>query len=213
MLRYPHKFLAALVLFFLASSLCIAQPATPLTSVAQVNALTNAEAALALPVRLEATVTFAEPQDGTLFVANDHRGVYVNFSQDIGLQQKAFYNLGNTQFQMAKKATELDGLISGLEIAEKTYDHAVSLNTNDLEAVDNLKLTKNMVESLKAFREMLLRAKNEADLDIRQADFHQALEIMAPLQSKLQHTVAEKQFKDFTKRLKDVDDIATPHSQ
>ena len=86
MLRYPHKFLAALVLFFLASSLCIAQPATPLTSVAQVNALTNAEAALALPVRLEATVTFAEPQDGTLFVANDHRGVYVNFSQDIGLQ-------------------------------------------------------------------------------------------------------------------------------
>ena len=137
----------------------------------------------------------------------------VALSQDIGLQQKAFYNLGNTQFQMAKKATELDGLISGLEIAEKTYDHAVSLNTNDLEAVDNLKLTKNMVESLKEFREMLLRAKNEADLDIRQADFHQALEIMAPLQSKLQHTVAEKQFKDFTKRLKDVDDIATPHSQ
>jgi Ca-activated chloride channel homolog len=134
-------------------------------------------------------------------------------SQDINLQQKAFYNLGNTQFQMAKKATDLDGLISGLEIAEKTYDHAVSLNTNDTEAADNFKFTKDTVDGLKAFREMLLRAKNEADQDVRRADFHQALEIMAPIQSKLQTTVAAKQFKDFTKRLKDVDDITTPHSQ
>ncbi len=134
-------------------------------------------------------------------------------SQDINLQQKAFYNLGNTQFQMAKKATDLDGLISGLEIAEKTYDHAVSLNTNDTEAAYNFKFTKDTVDGLKAFREMLLRAKNEADLDVRRADFHQALEIMAPIQSKLQTTVAAKQFKDFTKRLKDVDDITTPHSQ
>jgi diguanylate cyclase (GGDEF)-like protein len=84
-LRDSSKFLAALVLFFLAGGLCHAQPSTPLASVAQVNALTNAEAALALPVRFEATVTFAEPQDSTLFVASDHHGVYVNFAQDIGL--------------------------------------------------------------------------------------------------------------------------------
>jgi Ca-activated chloride channel family protein len=137
----------------------------------------------------------------------------VTLSQDISLQQKALYNLGNTQFQMAKKATDLDGLIAGLEIAEKTYGHAVGLNTNDIDAAYNLKFTTSMVNSLKAFREALLRAKNEADLSVRRAEFHQAFEIMAPIQSKLQNTVAEKQFKDFVKRLKDVDDITTPHSQ
>ena len=85
MLRDSPKFIAALVLFFLVGGLCLAQPSTPLASVAQVNALTNAEAAQALPVRFEATVTFAEPQDSTLFVASEHHGVYVNFAQDIGL--------------------------------------------------------------------------------------------------------------------------------
>ncbi len=137
----------------------------------------------------------------------------VTLSQDINLQQKALYNLGNTQFQMAKKSTDLDGIIAGFEMAQKTYGHAASLNTNDVDAAYNLKFTANMVESLKAFREALLRAKNEADLSVRRADFHRAFEIMAPIQSKLQNTVAEKQFKDFVKRLKDVDDISTPHSQ
>jgi hypothetical protein len=48
---------------------------------------------------------------------------------------------------------------------------------------------------------------------VRLAEFHRALAIMAPLQSKLQNTVAAKQFEDFTKRLKQIDDITTPHSR
>lgn len=137
----------------------------------------------------------------------------VTLSPDINLQQKAYYNLGNTQFQMAKQASDLDGLQSGFEIAEKSYARAVDLNTNDADAVYNLAFTKDAVERIKEFREMLRRAKNEADLDIQRAEFHRALEIMAPLQSKLQKTIAAKQFQDFTKRLKDIDDIATPHSR
>lgn len=137
----------------------------------------------------------------------------VTLSPDINLQQKAYYNLGNTQFQMAKQASDLDGLQSGLETAEKSFGRAMDLNTNDTDAAYNLAFTKDAVERLKLFRQMLLRAKGEADLAVQRAEFHQALEIMAPLQGKLQHTIASKQFENFTKRLKQIDDIATPHSQ
>ena len=52
----------------------------------------------------------------------------------MNLQQKAFYNLGNTQFELAKSAKDLDGLQSGLETAEKSFEHAVELDKNDPDA-------------------------------------------------------------------------------
>lgn len=131
----------------------------------------------------------------------------VTLSPDLKLQQQAFYNLGNVQFQKAKQAQDLDGLQDGLEAAEKIYERAVSLNTNDADAVFNLGFTKNAVEQIKRFKEAMRRAKSEADADVRRAEFHRALEIMAPLQK----TIAAKQFAEFTKKLKDIDDIATPH--
>jgi Ca-activated chloride channel family protein len=131
----------------------------------------------------------------------------VTLSPDLPLQQRAFYNLGNTQFQLAREAKNLDGLQEGLETAEKAYERAVTLNTNDVDAVFNLAFTKNAVEQIKQFREALRRAKSEADAAVRRAEFHRALEIMLPLQK----TIAAKQFEDFTRKLKNIDDIATPH--
>lgn len=128
-------------------------------------------------------------------------------SPDLKLQQQAFYNLGNTLFQKAKLAKDLDGLQEGLEATEKIFARAVSLNTNDMDAVFNWNFTKNTVEQLKQFREAMRRAKSEADAAVRQAEFHRALEIMAPLQK----TIAAKQFEDFTKKLKEIDDIENPH--
>ncbi len=131
----------------------------------------------------------------------------VTLSPDLKLQQKAFYNLGNAQFQLAKEAKDLDGLQEGLETAEKTFARAVALDKNDADAVFNLAFTKNVIEQLKQFREAIRRAKSEADVAVRRAEFHRALEIMLPLQK----TIAAKQFEEFTKKLKDIDDIATPH--
>jgi len=136
----------------------------------------------------------------------------VTLSPNIDLQQKAYYNLGNTQFQMAKQAEDLDTLQAGFETAEKSYARAVELNTNDTDAVYNLAFAKDTVERLKELREILRRAKQEADLAVQRAEFHKALEIMGPIQSRLQNSVAGKQFQDYTKRLKQVDDIATPHT-
>ncbi|MGH7979172.1 MAG: vWA domain-containing protein, partial [Limisphaerales bacterium] len=136
----------------------------------------------------------------------------VALSPDINLQQKAYYNLGNTQFQIAKQAGDLDTLQSGLETAEKSYARAVDLNTNDADAVHNLGLTKDTIERIKEIRAILRRAKMEADRDVQRAEFHRALEIMAPLQSRLKNSIAGKQFQDFTKRLGQIDEIANPHN-
>ena len=49
----------------------------------------------------------------------------VTLSPDLKLQQQAFYNLGNVQFQKAKQAKDLDGLEQGFEATEKIYARAV----------------------------------------------------------------------------------------
>lgn len=132
----------------------------------------------------------------------------VAVAPDLNLQEQAFYNLGNVQFQKAKLAKDLDGLEEGLELAQKTYERAVSLKTNDVDAVYNLSFTKSAVEQIRQFKEALRRAKSDADAAVRQAEFHRALEIMQPLEK----TIAAKQFEEFTKKLKDIDAIENPQA-
>jgi Ca-activated chloride channel family protein len=132
----------------------------------------------------------------------------VTLSPDLKLQQQAFYNLGNVQFQKAKQAKDLDGLEQGFDAAAKIYERAVTLNTNDMDAVFNLNYSKNAAEYVRQIKAALLRGKSSADAAVRRAEFHTALEIMQELTQKYQ--IAAKQFEDFTKKLKDIDDIATP---
>jgi diguanylate cyclase (GGDEF)-like protein len=60
-------------------------PSARLTSTVQVKALTNQQAAKAIPVLFEATVTYARPSEKNLFVMEQGAGIYVRFGQDIGL--------------------------------------------------------------------------------------------------------------------------------
>jgi Ca-activated chloride channel family protein len=142
----------------------------------------------------------------TNFDLADNLFTQVAMAQDLKLQEQAYYNLGNARFQKAKLATDLDGLQAGLELAAKTYAQAVSLNTNDADAVFNLRFSNQAVEQIKQFKEAMRRAKSEADAAVRRAEFHRALEIMQPLQQ----TLAAKQFEEFTKKLKQIDEIVTP---
>jgi Ca-activated chloride channel family protein len=133
----------------------------------------------------------------------------VTWSPDLKLQQQAFYNLGNVQFQKAKQAKDLDGLEQGFDAAAKIYERAVMLNTNDVDAVFNLNFAKNAAEYIRQIKAALLRGKSSADAAVRRAEFHNAFQIMQELAQKYQ--IAGKQFEEFTKKLKDIDDIATPH--
>jgi Ca-activated chloride channel family protein len=130
-------------------------------------------------------------------------------SPDLKLQQQAFYNLGNVQFQKAKQAEDLDGLEQGFEAAAKIYERAVTLNTNDAEAIFNLNYARQATDYIRQIKAALLLAKSNADKEVQRAEFHRAYEIMQTLAQK--YKIAEKQFEEFTKKLKDIDDIATPH--
>ena len=133
----------------------------------------------------------------------------VTLSPDLKLQQQAFYNLGNVQFQKAKQSKDLDGLEQGFDAAAKIYECAVTLNTNDVDAAFNLNFSKNAAEYIRQIKAALLRGKGSADAAVRRAEFHTAFSIMQELTQK--YKIAEKQFEDYTKKLKDIDDIATPH--
>ena len=132
----------------------------------------------------------------------------VTLSPDLKLQQQAYYNLGNVQFQKAKSAKDLDGLEQGFDAAAKIYERAVMLNTNDADAIFNFRFAQGAVEQVRAIKAALLRAKSSADVAVQRAEFHTAHEIMQELTQK--YKIAEKQFEEFTKKLKDIDDIATP---
>ncbi len=132
----------------------------------------------------------------------------VTLAADLKLQQQAYYNLGNTQYRLGATAKDLDGLQADWETAIKSYERAAALNTNDVDAAYNLAFAKNGVEQIKQFREAIRRAKADADAAVRRRNYHRALEIMESL---TQNKIAAKQFEDFTKKLKDIDAIATPH--
>ena len=132
----------------------------------------------------------------------------VTIAPDLKLQQQAFYNLGNVQYRAGAAAKDLDGLQEAWETAIKSYERAVALNTNDVDAVYNLKFTRNGVEQIKAFREAMRRARADADAAVRQRNYHRAVEIMDEL---MKNQIAAKQFEEFTKKLKEIDAIATPN--
>ena len=129
-------------------------------------------------------------------------------SPDLKLQQQAYYNLGNTQYRQSDSTKDIDALQTAWEGAIKTYERAVDLDKQDTNAAFNLAFVKNGVEQIKLFREMMRRAKSSADDAVRQRNYHSALEIMQQL---MQNKVAAKQFEDYTKKLKDIDAIVTPH--
>jgi len=133
----------------------------------------------------------------------------VTLSPDLKLQQQAFYNLGNVQFQKAKEAKDLDGLEHGFDTAAQIYGKAVSLNTNDVDARFNYAFSKQAAEYIRQIKAAMARGKSTADVAVQHAEFHSAYEIMAQLTQK--YKIAAKPFEDFTKKLKDIDDIANPH--
>jgi Ca-activated chloride channel family protein len=132
----------------------------------------------------------------------------VTLAPDLKLQQQAYYNLGNVQFQMARQAKDLEGLEQGFTAAAKIYERAVSLNTNDADAVFNLNYSQMAAEYIRQIKAALLRAKGSADVAVQRAEFHTAYGIMQELTEK--YKIAGKQFEEFTKKLKDIDEIATP---
>jgi Ca-activated chloride channel homolog len=133
-------------------------------------------------------------------------------SQDLNLQQRAYYNMGNTYYRLGElklaPTTEgLDDTEQAWRQAVKSYEHAAELDTNDVDTAYNLNFVKKRVELIDELREAMRRAKMEADNAVRRSEFHRALEIM----ESLHNPIATKKFKDFIQKLKQIDEIDTPN--
>lgn len=128
-------------------------------------------------------------------------------SQDLPLQAKSYYNLGNTHFQQGKAAEDLDALQERWEQAIKDYDHALAIDAGLADARYNHGFVTRAVEQIKQLRVLAQQAKEAADAATRQRNYHRAAEIMEQL---LQSNIAAKPFEEFTKKLKQIDEIANP---
>jgi Ca-activated chloride channel family protein len=134
-------------------------------------------------------------------------------SKDVKMQQKAYFNIGNVQYRqgealLGKETVDLDAVKGQWEQAAKSFQNAVTLDKNDADAAHNLEFAKKCVVMIEQLKELALRAKLAADSSVRQRQYHQALEIM---QQAVQSNIAAKQFQDYVKRLKEIDEIATPN--
>jgi len=131
---------------------------------------------------------------------------------DLKMQQQAYYNLGNTQYRQGELKFEpseqsLDNVEAAWKEAAQNYAHAAQLDTNDVDAAYNYDFVKKQMGLIEALRDAMRHAKADADAAVRRADFHTALEIM----ESLKNPIATKKFQDYIKKLKDIDEIATPH--
>lgn len=95
----------------------------PLTSIAAIRALTPAEAAQGLPVRLEAVVTFYNTK-GNLFVADEHDGIYVAVGPQMA--EKLTLQVGDKLWiSGVTKAADFLIAISPQEIKVTTHGEAI----------------------------------------------------------------------------------------
>lgn len=76
---------------------------------------------------------------------------FVNAShspEDLELQQKAYYNLGNTLFRTGETAANPEQKITAWKQSIQTYQHAISLDETDQDAQENLDFVKRRLEEL-----------------------------------------------------------------
>ncbi len=70
-------------------------------------------------------------------------------SQNLSLQENAYYNLGNAYYRLGEKAPEAKEKMGAWEQAMKNYESALKLNPKDKDAKNNSEFVKKALEELK----------------------------------------------------------------
>jgi Ca-activated chloride channel family protein len=132
-------------------------------------------------------------------------------AQDLKLQTKAYYNLGNVHFRLGQQAQDLDKLEEAWKESLKHFNHAAELEQSNQDAAFNKAFVAERLNQIALLREMARRAKEAADNATRQRNYRGALQIMEQLLQQAQ--VVAKPFEEFTQKLKQIDEIANPSPQ
>ncbi len=144
---------------------------------------------------------------------------HVLAAPDLNLQQRAYYNLGNTLYQLGEKTADPAKKQSAWEEALKRYESSLKLNTNDVDAEFNLQFVQRKLEELKQQQqqqpsdskppepsEAAKHAKAQADEAVRRREYRRALEIM---ETHLQKDPTTQAYSDYIQRLKEVTGVQT----
>jgi Ca-activated chloride channel family protein len=70
-------------------------------------------------------------------------------TEDLQLQERAFYNLGNTHYRLGDEENDPSKKKASWEQSVNSYESALKLNPNDSDAKYNLELAKKRLEELK----------------------------------------------------------------
>jgi Ca-activated chloride channel homolog len=85
------------------------------------------------------------------------------FSEDLQLQQKSYYNLGNAQFRAGEEIEDLEKRKQAWEQATNSYDSALKLNAKDIDAKYNMDLVLKKLEELKQQQQQQQQNKDNKD--------------------------------------------------
>ena len=82
-------------------------------------------------------------------------------SPDLKLQEKAYYNLGNTRYQLGFRAPDPQAKLKQWQQAVTDYNSALKLDATDTNAASNLQFVKSKVEELMRQQPPSQRQKNQ----------------------------------------------------
>jgi Ca-activated chloride channel family protein len=135
-------------------------------------------------------------------------------AEDLPLQQRAYYNLGNAQYRQGENETNLERKQSNWQQALKSYEQALQLDSKDADAKFNYDLVKAKLEELQQQQqqkpediqpsEEAKRAKAQADEAVRRKEYQRALEIM---DKQLQRDSTTRYYGDYIQRLREINGI------
>ena len=129
---------------------------------------------------------------------------------DVNLQQRAYYNIGNTLFRLGEASDAFAEKQKQWEQALKSYQNAVALRTNDTDAVFNVRFVNYKLAELREIQRLLAEArksKQRAEEAVKRRDYETALRIMAPVMT---NSATAKEMQDYVQRLQQIHEINKP---
>lgn len=116
--------------------------------------------------RLQYNAGTAAYQAKQLEAAKKHLEAAINspeITPDLATQQRAYYNLGNTEFQLGDPMSDPDKKKEMWEQSIENYNHALRLDPKDTNANNNLSFVKRKLEELKKQQQQQQQNKDSKD--------------------------------------------------
>jgi tetratricopeptide (TPR) repeat protein len=128
-------------------------------------------------------------------------------AQDVSLQEKAYYNLGNTAYRNGLIATNAQEKLAIWGLAVGHFQSALKLQENDEDARFNLDVVQWHIDDLKARLEAARLAKLRSEEEVSQRRYQSALQI---IEQQYQRDPTNTPYESYIQRLQQINQITNP---